>query len=258
LIIQQNAEADLSPQTFLDRLLKSRGYSTNNFCSLDGGYYCQPTALQKASYGLRVIEAVRTSDPKLLKTILDCGLSPNPCNQFGESVVHMVCRRGDLKLLRTLVNAGCSLQVTDDFGRTCLHDACWTAEPAFDCVELILNHDARLLHIVDCRGSSPLSYVKREHWKEWIEFFKCKADMYWPVRDVSKEGEQPPPTLVGVAPHSGPIADPKNAIPVELATLIASGKLDPNEFLRRTKEAMHAKQVSGEQKKAEATVAASG
>lgn len=238
-------------------MLTSRGYSTSNFCSLDGGYYCKPTALQKASYGMKVIQAVRTSDVELLQAILDCGLSPNPCNQFGESVVHMVCRRGDIKLLKVMVNAGCSLQVTDDFGRTPLHDACWTAEPFFDCVELILNHDARLLHIVDCRGSSPLSYVKREHWKEWIEFFKRKADTYWPARDVSKEGEQPPPALAGASAHSGPISDPKNAIPVELATLIASGTLDPKEFLRRKKEAMDAKRPRGVQTMAEAKAATS-
>lgn len=225
-------------------MLTSRGYSTSNFCSLDGGYYCKPTALQQASYGLKIIQAVRTSDEELLQSILDCGLSPNPCNEFGESVVHMVCRRGDVKLLKILVKAGCSLQVTDDFGRTPLHDACWTPEPCFDCVELILNHDARLLHIVDCRGSSPLSYVKKEYWKEWIEFFKRKADTYWPPRDVSREGEQTPPTLVGAAAHSGPIVDPKNVIPLELATLISSGKLDPKEFLRRKKEAMEAKQLS--------------
>jgi len=250
-------EAETSPQTFLDKMLTSRGYSTSNFCSLDGGYYCKPTALQKASYGMKTIQAVRTSDVELLQAILDCGLSPNPCNQFGESVVHMVCRRGDIKLLKVMVNAGCSLQVTDDFGRTPLHDACWTAEPFFDCVELILNHDARLLHIVDCRGSSPLSYVKREHWKEWIEFFKRKADTYWPVRDVSKEGEQPPPALAGASAHSGPISDPKNAIPVELATLIASGKLDPKEFLRRKKEAMDAKRPLDVQTMAEAKAATS-
>ena len=195
-----------------------------------------------ASYGMKVIQAVRTSDGELLKNILDCGLSPNPCNQFGESVVHMVCRRGDSKLLKILVNAGCSFQVTDDFGRTPLHDACWTAEPSFDCVELILDHDPRLLHIVDCRGSSPLSYVKREHWRQWIDFFQRKAEQYWAPRDVSKEGEETPPPLVGEAAHSHPISDPKNAISVELATMVASGKLDPQEFLRRRKEAIEGKQ----------------
>ena len=110
-------------------MIKARGYCTRNFCSLEGGYYCKPTPLQKASYGLRVVQAVRASNEALLGKLLRCGLSPNPCNDFGESIVHMACRRGDSKLLRVLVQAGCCLQVTDDFGRTPLHDACWASKP---------------------------------------------------------------------------------------------------------------------------------
>lgn len=223
-------QAEVSPQTFLDRMIKSRGYCTRNFCSLEGGYYCKPTELQKASYGIRIVQAVRASNVELLKSLLNCGLSPNPCNKFGESVVHMVCRRGDYKLLKVLVDNGCSLQVTDDFGRTPLHDACWTAKPNFEIVQLILDTDERLLHLVDCRGSSPLSYVKREHWSKWIAFFKSKQEIYWKPRKVEDVGEEPPPPLVSEAPHSRPIKDPKNAISVETAEKISSGKMNLNEF----------------------------
>ena len=210
-------------------MIQARGYSTDKFCSLEGGYFCSPTPLQKASFGVKVLQAVRNSDGDLLKRMLKCGLSPNACSAFGESVVHMVCRRGDYKLLKILADAGCSFQVTDDFGRTPLHEACWTT--SFDCVELILNTDERLLNIVDCRGSPPLSYIRREHWKQWIEFLESKADRYWAPRDVSMEGEEAPPPLVGAPPHSHPIPDPKYAIPVDMAALIASGKLDPGDFL---------------------------
>jgi ankyrin repeat protein len=234
----------VSPQSFLEKMMQARGYSTASFRSVDGGYYCKPTSLQVASYGVKIIQAIRTSDGDLLKRMLDCSISPNACNAFGESAVHMVCRRGHHKLLKILVDAGCSLQVADDFGRTPLHDACWTVEPSFDCVELILNADSRLLNIVDCRGSPPLSYIRREHWKQWIEFLESKADWYWPPRDVSTEGEEAPPPLVGVPPHSRPIPDPKNAIPVDMAALISSGKLDPEDFLRRQAEAPEIKQVA--------------
>jgi ankyrin repeat protein len=225
-------------------MIQARGYSTDTFCSLDGGYFCKSTPLQEASYGTKIIQAVRNSDGELLKSMLDCGISPNACNAFGESVIHMVCRRGDYKLLKILLDAGCSLQVTNDFGRTPLHEACWTA--AFDCVELILNTDVRLLHIVDCRGSSPLSYIRQEHWKQWIEFFQSKADRYWAPRDLSMEGKEAPPPLVGAPPHSRPIPDPKNAIPVEVATLISAGKLEPKEFFRRKEEALQMRQVATE------------
>jgi|Transcript_9907 ankyrin repeat protein len=220
-----------SPQSYLEQLLHSRGYSTQNFCSLEGAYYCKPTPLQKASYGIKLVQAVRASDETLLRSLLECGLSPNPCNSFGESVVHMICRRGEYKLLKVLVDFGCSLQVTDDFGRTPLHDACWTAEPCFECVEMILDHDRRLLQIVDCRGSPPLSYVKADHWPKWVEFFKSKADKYWPSR--CGEGDEPPPKLSQEAPHSRPILDPKNAIACEEAMLIAAGKKSTQEYLAK-------------------------
>ena len=212
-------------------MIKARGYCTRNFCSLEGGYYCKPTPLQKASYGLRVVQAVRASNEALLGKLLRCGLSPNPCNDFGESIVHMACRRGDSKLLRVLVQAGCCLQVTDDFGRTPLHDACWTAEPNFSLVEIILNADERLLHIVDCRGSSPLSYVKRDHWSKWIGFFESKKDVYWKPRNVQKDGEEGIPPLVAEAPHSRPIKDPAQAAPLQVAKQLASGTMEPDVYL---------------------------
>jgi len=227
--------SDLAPQLFLEKLLQSRGYSTQSFCSLEGGYYCKPTALQKASYGIRTVQAVRQSNPELLQKILDCKLSPNPCNSFGESVVHMACRRGDFKLLKILKDAGCSLQVTDDFGRTPLHDACWTAEPNFETVELILNTDIRLLNVVDCRGSSPLSYVKRDHWMKWIAYFQSRAERYWSPRDIKNVGEQPPPPLCNEKPHSRPIPDPMDAISLEVAQLIASGRMEPDDYLSSSK-----------------------
>lgn len=227
-----------SPQVVLDRLIQARGYSTQNFCSLEGAYYCKPTELQQASYGVKTVQVVRQSDEDALTQMLDCGLSPNPCNPFGESIVHMVCRRGDTKMLKVLIDKGCSLQVTDDFGRTPLHDACWTAEPNFEIVQLILDTDERLLHMLDCRGSSPLSYIKKDHWPLWIEFFHSKIDKYWSPRDVSKEGEEPPPKLVGEPPHSRPIPDPQGAASIEMATLIASGNIELEEVLRQKKTTM--------------------
>ncbi len=207
-------------------MLKSRGYSDQHYCSLEGGYYCKPTDLQKASYGMKLIQAVRTSDTKLLRKLLSAGLSPNPCNAFGESIIHMVCRRGDVALLKIFLENGCSVQVSDDFGRTPLHDACWTASPCFESVELILNQDKRLLHIVDCRGSAPLSYVKQENWSQWINFFEQRKHVWWPHRDISVEGEEGPPKLVNMAPHSLPLPNPPTAASLADAGKISSGELD--------------------------------
>lgn len=241
----------MNPQTYLDSILQTRGYDTNNYCSLESGYYCKPTPHQKASYGIKLVQAVRGSDTKLLTSLLRAGLSRNPCNAFGESIVHMVCRRGEMDLLRVMVESGTSLQISDDFGRTPLHDACWTAEPNFDVVDLILRTDSRLLRICDCRGASPLSYIKRDNWSSWVEYFSSRKEEFWPPRDVNRVGVEGPPALVGEAPHTRPIVDPDDAAPLDLVTMVASGRVGPEEArLKRddiTKKIQQAEQRAKEE-----------
>ena len=71
---------------------------------------------------MKVIQGVRKSDKTLIRNLLKAGLSPNPCNKFGESIIHMICRCGNEELLKIFLEYGCNLQVCDDFGRTPLHD----------------------------------------------------------------------------------------------------------------------------------------
>jgi len=195
------------------------------FCSLKGGYHCRPTRLQVASHGIKVVEAVRKSDVDAMQRFMDMGLSPNPCNNFGESIVHMVCRRGDHRLLDVLTNAGASMQITDDFGRTPLHDACWTPKPFFKIVEAVLKADRRLINITDCRGSLPLAYVNKNHWSEWIEFLDSMKDVFWPVRDISRDGDEPKPELVCVKPHTNSVPLPRVSTSLQLVRLISMGKV---------------------------------
>lgn len=211
--------------------MEARGYSSTTYCSLEGGYYCRPTPLQQASYGSSICMAIRWSDGDTVRRMMDAGLSPNPCNNFGESLVHMVSRRGDHKLLRVLLEAGCSLQVTDDYGRTPLHDACWRGDPSFELVQLILDCDRHLVQMMDCRGTAPLAYVRPENYRKWNEFLESKLDRFWPPRDVKAEGEDRPPALVLRPPHSVPIADPVHALPVEVAGMVANGQMEPEEAM---------------------------
>lgn len=136
----------------------------------------------------------------------------------------MVCRRGEYALLKLLIDNGSTIQVSDDFGRTPLHDACWTAKPCFQSIEMLLERDLRLLHIVDCRGSPPLEYVKKESWGSWIDFFEQKKEIYWPQRNLNEVCEECPPELVNVPPHSRPVLDPKNCASLESAAMYANGK----------------------------------
>jgi hypothetical protein len=120
-----------------------------------------------------------------------------------------------------------SIILSLDFGRTPLHDACWTPEPNFDIVELILSNDKRLLNLVDCRGSSPLSYIKRSHWGAWVAFLHQNVNRFWPARDLKKHAVEPQPPFDLGPPNLRPIPDPENALSLDIAQLVASGQLSP-------------------------------
>lgn len=128
------------------------------------------------------------------------------------------------------MDRGCSVQICDDFGRTPLHDACWTSEPNFKIVELLLDTDVRLLHVVDCRGATPLAYIKRENWHKWKEFFHSKLEIYWFTRDSESLGEEPPPALSLEAPCSRVLVDHDSPLSVVKAAELASGKISPHEL----------------------------
>jgi hypothetical protein len=221
----------LSPENYLDAMIRSQGYSTRKFSTLQSAYYNKPTPLQQASYHVYLIKVVDAHDYDLLDSIMGTGVSPNPCNSFGESLVQMVSRRGDAKALHVMMEHGCSVQVVDDYGRTPLHDCCRAVEPAFDVAECILEIDVRLMHMTDCRGATPLSYVRKEHWAFWIEFLERKKDIFWPQRDLAEDGEEEPPALAMLGINTQPLPVPANALSLELADMVVSGKMKPEEVL---------------------------
>ncbi|CAM9488236.1 unnamed protein product [Ectocarpus fasciculatus] len=76
-----------------------------------------------------------------LQRAVDAGRGMDACNKFGESVVHVACRRGNLPLLLFLVANGGSLTACDDLGRFPLHEVCWAAQPRFDIVRVFLEEE---------------------------------------------------------------------------------------------------------------------
>ncbi|KAL7558960.1 hypothetical protein ACA910_006303 [Epithemia clementina (nom. ined.)] len=175
-----------SLQDYFDDLLRQRGYhNAKTYDTLSTGYHRTPTELQLASYGPKILQLVKNNNVQGLHEVLTvAGLSPNPCNTFGESLVHMACRRGRAKLLRTMVQAGAALQICDDYGRTPLHDACWAAQPALDVVELlVIQCDRCMWFLKDCRGALPLSYVHKDHLQQWKTWLDDNMDRMFPPRN---------------------------------------------------------------------------
>lgn len=224
-----------SPQIFIDVMLRTRGYPIETFRTMETSYYNAPTELQKSSYHARLQEMIRSSQEQKLREIMVCGISTNPCNLHGESLLHTACRNGYDGAVRVMLECGASVQVSDDSGRTPLHAAFFGTTPSYDIVEMIVIRDRNLLYLKDNCGATPLSYIPKDHWGMWIDFFYARRDVFWPRRnkrfDAMAEGSRS-----GVCspkmheqPNSAPLPDPANALSLELASMVAAGKLSPDE-----------------------------
>jgi len=130
------------------------------------------------AHSKEMTDAARSINMKTLQRFLKEGRNLQACNKFGESLVHIVCRRGSLEGLSFLVDKGhASLMVRDDFGRNPLHDAAWTDKPSFELIKLILTLAPGLLFAKDLRGSTPLAYIPRTRWVEWSHFLALNKDL---------------------------------------------------------------------------------
>ena len=158
-----NAPTVVSPQAYLEQILRQRGYSTERVPAATSSYQgpcygattgegaasgsdafqvggdAQPTPL--SSYTAPFLEALKKKDfTFILAFLMEHNLSPNARNIYGETAVHAICRFGRVDVLRYLNDSGTvgggsgtvsspmqvlNLRVRDDYGRTPMHDACW-------------------------------------------------------------------------------------------------------------------------------------
>lgn len=121
-------------------------------------------------------------------------------NRFGESLMHLACRRGRTEMVRFLVEElpGASpsqmLSIKDDCLKTPLHDACWTASPNFELVELILKHAPEQVVMQDIRGNTPFDYVRKEDYPLWLKFLWERRPLLGPARSASSSTTTAVPT----------------------------------------------------------------
>ena len=142
-------------------------------------FFTKPTEEQIAAYDAQKTNAVRNSDVGTLRSLLEAGQNLSCCNKFGESLIHMACRRSAVDVVRFLLqDAKVSLTVRDDYGRTPFHDCCWRPSPSYDLMELLLREgDPRLLLLKDVRGHAPFDYARGDQWAGWNEFLESRKDL---------------------------------------------------------------------------------
>jgi hypothetical protein len=195
-----------------------------------------PTELQLVSYDTHILKMViRNKDTHKVREMLTCGISLNACNKYGESLIHKVCKSGQDKLLKVFLDCGADIQVSDGAGRTPMHDACFGAKPSFKTFELLLKADPYLIHMMDGGGALPLSYVPKEQYGAWKTFLASILDTHWNASGHSMN-EGPPPLALEKA-NSRPAEDPEHALSIELATLVSSGKMKPEDAIEAQMEA---------------------
>lgn len=140
----------------------------------------------EAYQNIELLAAVRRRDLVILKKIAAekhaSGGTMNACNRFGESILHLACRKGSLDVVKLLVGSevdgcDCSLLVRDDYGRTVLHDACWTVNPPWELIKLILKKAPVLWRVSDVRGHLALQYVPKTAWPQWAAFLSKNKDL---------------------------------------------------------------------------------
>jgi len=170
-IIPHPPDHMLSPSEYVREAFEENGYDPKDSSTLEHVKFLETTKEMIAAWKAETVNAVRSQDLDKLRQLHEGGELLQCSNQFGESLIHMACRRGFTKVVSFLVReAKVSLFVKDDFGRSPGHDCCWTPEPNFRLLDIIIDEAPELLCIKDVRGHAPLDYVRKEHWEDWRSF----------------------------------------------------------------------------------------
>jgi ankyrin repeat protein len=139
-------------------------------------FYLPFTDAEMDAYCSELLNAVRSQDLDALRKFHKAGRPLKCSNRFGESLLHLACRKGFADVVDLLINeAGVPLRVKDDFGRNPAHDACWTVTPNWTLMDLIIASCPDLFLVKDVRGHTPLDYIRREHWTAWTEYLQQKG-----------------------------------------------------------------------------------
>lgn len=168
----------ISPTSFLKSRLLKRSKDDESSKEPHSAFFTKPTKEEMDAYDNCLVDAVRARDINALRKLHKDGRSFNASNRYGESVIHMACRRGQTDVVTFLVDeAKVRVNVRDDFGRTPFHDACWTAKPNFDLMDVLLKSvEPEMLLAEDIRGHTPFDYARKEHWNAWIDFIRKRED----------------------------------------------------------------------------------
>jgi hypothetical protein len=170
----------IKPSDYVQSAFKANGFAIDAIKKDAEAMFSIPTQEMIEAYKPEILDAVRKNDLQKVKELHKAGiLTINGCNKFGESTLHLACRRGYTDIVRYFLDeVKVDVNLRDDYYRTPLHDACWTIAPEFDLVELLMSRAPHQLLMQDVRGFTPFDYVRGEHNGKWLRFlWERKANL---------------------------------------------------------------------------------
>jgi ankyrin repeat protein len=186
ITVDEAPETQQSPAEYALSVFKANGYHAEKVVEDAKAKFRTPTPEMIQAYTMETTEAVRAGDLAKVEELYEQGALLDCCNRFGNRLVHIACRRQHANIVQFLLEeVKVSIHVVDELNRTPLHDACWTSEPNFGIVELLLRFAPEHMLLPDSRGHTPFDYARKAHHEKWIQFLSNRKSMLRP-----KEAEQ--------------------------------------------------------------------
>lgn len=166
----------LSPCTYMTISLRNKKIKSRvDPFSFEQALYFEP--YQEAEISIEILTALRGANLENLRSLHEGEKYDFEArNQFGENLVHLVCRMGlNLDVLKFLVNdVKVPLNVRDHRGRTPLHNACMSALPNFDNIHFLMTTSPRLTVFEDDKNKIPFELIPQRSFESWTRFLSEK------------------------------------------------------------------------------------
>jgi hypothetical protein len=166
------------PTVFIIDAFKDNGFSEKEIQTEAQSTFQQLTQDMVEAYTMEASKAARDDDIDTLRMLFEAGVRLDSCNKFGDSLLNIACRRGHTRTVKFLVEeVKVNVHRADDLKRTPLHDACWTHEPNFEIVDILLRAAPMLAVCRDNRGAAPFEYARKHHIGQWLEFLSERRSL---------------------------------------------------------------------------------
>jgi len=170
-------ESMKDPQQTLTSLVKARGFKPESHSYEHIGNSFQAIPKDMDAWNFEVLAAVRKGNVEQLRGYHEAGHNLKCSNQFGETLMHLACRKTLIPVVEFLIHeVGMPVNIHDDTGRTPLHDAFWTPEPNEELIDLMVSECPDMLFVQDKRGHCPLQYSRKSHWDTWNKYLEARKD----------------------------------------------------------------------------------